>query len=156
MLTVAGKAREQPVDLEGRSPPHALQRRVAALAEQLRRPELLPVPRLVERQLPELSPLFFLQLPHIVVEAGNLDAAAAVLHLRQDLRQHHRRVGDRAAERAGVQVALRAPDVDLKVGQPAQAVADRRHAAVEHRRVGNDEDVGGELGLVVADEVVQV
>ncbi len=55
-----------------------------------------------------------------------------------------------------MQVALRAAQIDLEVDEPAQPVADRRDAAVEHRRVGDDDDVGGELGFVVADEVVEV
>ena len=93
---------------------------------------------------------------HIVVEAGDLDAAAAILHLREHLREHERRVGDRAAERARVQVGAAAAQVDLEVDQAAQAVADRRHAAREHRRVGDDDDVGVELVLVGADEVVEV
>ena len=145
---LAGEPGQQSVDFERRPRPHALERRVAALAEQLRRAELLAVLRLVERQLLPLRALRLAQRPHIVVEAGNLDAAAAILHLREDLGEHERRVGDGAAERARVQIALRAAQVDLEVGQPAQAVADRRNAAIEHRRVRDDDDVGGELLLV--------
>ena len=96
------------------------------------------------------------QRHHIVVEAGNLDAAAAILHLRDHLREHERRIGDGAAERSRVQVGAAAAQIDLEVHQAAQAVADRRHAAREHRRVGDDDDVGAELVLVVADEVVEV
>ena len=51
---------------------------------------------------------------------------------------------------------LRAAQIDLEVDESAQAVADRRDAAVEHRRVGDDDDVGGELVLVGLDEVVEV
>ena len=80
----------------------------------------------------------------------------AILHLRQHLREHERRVGDGAAERARVQVALGAAQVDLEVRQAAQAVADGRDAAIEHRRVGDDDHVGGELVLVGADELVEV
>ena len=67
-----------------------------------------------------------------------------------------RRVGHRAAERSGMQIGAAAAQVDLEVHQTAQAVADRRHAAREHRRVGDDDDVGAELVLVRADEVVEV
>ena len=55
-----------------------------------------------------------------------------------------------------MQVALRAAHVDLEVDEAAEAVADRRDAAVEHRRVGDDDDVGGEVVLVRLDEVVEV
>ena len=47
-----------------------------------------------------------------------------------------------SAEDAGVKVALRAAQIDLEVDEPAQAVADRRDAAIEHRRIGDDHDVG--------------
>ena len=43
-----------------------------------------------------------------------------------------------------------------KYDETAQAVADRRNAAREHRRVRDDDDVGGELGFVGANEVVEV
>ena len=55
-----------------------------------------------------------------------------------------------------MEVGLAAADVDLEIGQAAQAVADRRDAAVEHRRVADHDDVGAEHGLVGADEVVEV
>ena len=80
----------------------------------------------------------------------------AILHLRQDLAEHERRIGHRAAERSRMEVALRAAQIDLEVRQPAQAVADRRDAAVEHRRVRDHHDVGRELLLVRAHELVEV
>ena len=46
--------------------------------------------------------------------------------------------------------------VDLEIGEPAQRVADRRHAAVEHRRIGDHDDVGGEILAMVADELVEM
>ena len=129
---------------------------VSALPEQFRRAELLAIAGLVERQLLELRPLLVAQRPHVVVEAGDLDAAALVLHLREDLREHHGGIGDRAAERAGMQIALRAAQIDLEVDEAAQAVADRGDAAVEHRRVRDHHDVGGEFVLVGLDEVVEI
>ena len=74
----------------------------------------------------------------------------------QDLRQHHRRVGDGAAKRSGMEVALGPAQIELAIDEAAQPVADRRHAAVEHRRIGDHHDVGGELGLMGLDEVVEV
>src|SRR5690349_23618814 len=58
---------------------------------------------------------------------------------REDLREHERRVRHRAAERSRVQIGAAAAQIDLEVHEAAQAVADRRHAAREHRRIG-DED----------------
>ncbi len=55
-----------------------------------------------------------------------------------------------------MQVRLRAAHVDLEIGQATQAVADRRHVAIEHRRVADDDDVGLEQVLVGLDEVVEV
>ncbi len=72
------------------------------------------------------------------------------------MRELHRRIRDRAAERSGVQVGLGPAEIDLVVGQAAQAVADRRNAAIEHRRVADDDDVGVEQVLVGVDEVVEV
>ncbi len=126
---------QQAVHLEGRPRPDALERRVAAFAEQLRRAQFLAVLLLVERQLRQLVPFCVAQRPHIVIEARDPDAPTLVLHLRQHLRQHHRGVGHRAAKRTRVQVGLRAAKVDLEVRQAAQAVADGRDAAVEHRRI---------------------
>ena len=137
----AGEAGQQAVDFERRPRPRALERRVAGLAEQLRDAEVLLVLLLVERQRRPRLPLLVLQRQHIVVEARNLDASAAVLHLREHLREHERRVRDRPAERSRVQIGVAASQVDLEVDEAAQSVADRRHAAREHPRVGDDDDI---------------
>ena len=55
-----------------------------------------------------------------------------------------------------MQIGPAAAQVDLGVDQAAEAVTDRRHAAGEHRGVRDDHDVGGQLGLVRGDEVVEV
>ena len=55
-----------------------------------------------------------------------------------------------------MKVGLRAADVDLEVDEAAEPVADRRNAAIEHRRVGDHDDVGGEQRLIRVDEVVEV
>ena len=82
--------------------------------------------------------------------------AAAILHLRDHLRQHERRVGDGAAKGSRMQVGAAAAQVDLAVDQAAESVADRRNAAGEHRRVRDHDDVGLERVLVGDDEVVEV
>jgi hypothetical protein len=55
-----------------------------------------------------------------------------------------------------MQIALGPAHVDLEIRQTAQAVADRRHTAIEHRRVRDDHDVGGEILFVRANEVVEI
>ena len=72
------------------------------------------------------------------------------------LREHERRIGHGAAERSRVQVGVAAAQIDLEIHEAAKAVADRRHAAREHRRVGDDDDVGAQIVLVRADEVVEM
>ena len=81
---------------------------------------------------------------------------AAILHLRDHLREDERRVGDGAAKGSGMQIGVAAFQLDLAVHEAAQAVTDRRHAAGEHRRVGDHDDVGFERVLVRDDEVVEV
>ena len=153
---LAGEPGQQAVDLEGRARPHALQGAVTALAEEARRTELLGVPLLVEWQPLPLRALLFPERPHIVVEAGDLDASATILHLREDVGEHEGWIRDRPPERPGMQVRLRASEVDLKVDEAAQAVADRRHPAIEHRRIRDDDDIRLELVLVLFDEGVEV
>ena len=53
-------------------------------------------------------------------------------------------------------VALAAAQIDLAIDETAKPVANRRHAAVEHRRIRDDDEVGAKLLLVRADEIVEV
>ena len=46
-----------------------------------------------------------------------------------------------------MQVGLGPAQVDLEVGEAAQPVADRRDAAIEHRRIRDDDDVGARASL---------
>ena len=55
-----------------------------------------------------------------------------------------------------MQVGPGAAHVDLEVREPAKAVANRRHTAIEHRGIGDDRDVGLEEIPVGANEVVEV
>src|SRR6185312_7486332 len=109
---------------ERRPHPGALERGVAGLTEQLRDAEVLLVLLLVERQRRPCLPLLVLQSHHIVVEARNFDAAAAILHLRDHLAENESWIGDGTAERAGVEIRAAAAQIDLEVHQAAQAVAD--------------------------------
>ena len=44
----------------------------------------------------------------------------------------------------------------VEVGEAAQPVADRRHAAIEHGRIGDHDNVSAQIGFVIADEIVEV
>ncbi len=132
------------VDVAGRPGPLPLQGRVAGLALQRGDAQARLELGLRERQPGELGPLPVLQRADRVVEAGDPDAAVGPLQARQDRRQGVARVGDRAAEGAGVEVGLRPPDDHLEVGQPLQAVGDRRHAGGELAGVGDHGVVAGE------------
>src|SRR5688572_25484768 len=55
-----------------------------------------------------------------------------------------------------MQIAQRADEIDLEVRQTAKRVADRRDTMIEHRRVRDHDDVGGEQVFVVANELVEM
>ena len=57
---------------------------------------------------------------HAVVETRQGDAAVVVMQGGKDLRQHPQRILRRAAEQAGVQVAVGAGQRHLFIDQPAQ------------------------------------
>ena len=142
--------------LDGRPPPDALEGRESAFAKQFGRAKLLAIPALAEREFPELGTFLVAQRPHIVVEPWNLDAPPSVLHLTEHLSQDQGGVGDRPAERPRVKVAVGDTQVYLQIGQPAKAVANRRHPAFEHRGVRDHDHIGGEIGGVVPHEPIEV
>ena len=76
----ACETREQTVHLERGTRPGAFERRESGLAVQLRNAEVLAILLLVERQRRPCLTFRVLQRHHIVVEARNLDVAAAVFH----------------------------------------------------------------------------
>ena len=55
-----------------------------------------------------------------------------------------------------MEVAARAVDEDLEVRQAAEADAERRDAAPEHRRVAHADEVGREVGGPRSQEIVEV
>ncbi len=149
-------AAEDAVDVAGGASPDPLQRGVALLAEGGGDAELPAVVLLAEGEAPELLPLPVLERPHVVVEAGDLDLPGlGVPEPGQDRRQGVGRVGDAAAEGAGVQVAVGARDPDLHVGQALQAVEQRRLAGRVHRGVGDHHRVAAQaLAAVLAHEAL--
>ena len=55
-----------------------------------------------------------------------------------------------------MQVGAAPAKIELEVDETAKPITNRRDAAREHPRIGDDDDVGAELGFVGADEVVEV
>ena len=105
--------------------PHTRSSVVAGLAKEFRRAQFLAVLLLVERKLLPLVTLPLRQLPHVVIEAGDLHASATILHLRQDLASKHKRwVGDRPAKSSRVEVALSCPE-DRFGGTPGRGGRNR-------------------------------
>ena len=78
-----------------------------------------------------------------------------IVEARQQLDQNGRRVRDRAAVAAGVEVLEGSADPDLEIGDPAQTVRDRgRPLVVLHAGVAHHAQVGRqELGMC-GDELV--
>ena len=96
------------------------------------------------------------QVLHAVVEARDGDLAVLVVHVGQNFRQHPDRVLRRAAEQAGVQVAVGAGQVDLLVEQAAQRGRHHRGLGIPHAGVADQREVELELVGVVLDETEQV
>ena len=148
-------AAPQAVDVEGGAGPAAFQGGVARLADGPGHADLLEVFLLVEGQGGELRPLAVRKRHHVVVEAGDRHAALLVDQARQDGAQGVGRIGHRAAERAGVEVAVRAGHAKLEVGQAAQAVVDGRDAGGELVAVANHHAVAGQPVGVLAKVLLQ-
>ena len=55
-----------------------------------------------------------------------------------------------------MQIAFRPAEIDLAIHEAAQPVTNRRDAAIEHRRIRDDDDVSRKLALVGLDEVIEV
>ena len=55
-----------------------------------------------------------------------------------------------------VQVAFRSAQIDLVVDKPAESVTDGRDTASKHRRIRDDDNVGGQELLVIADELIEM
>ena len=99
---------------------------------------------LVKRQPGEQIPFRIVKWVDLVVETGQRHAAVAVVQAGQQLRERVQRVGHPAAERPGVQVPVRAAQVDLGVDQPPHAGAHRRDVRRPHRGVGDHDHVAPE------------
>ena len=111
---------------------------------------------LVEAQrLPLRQPLRR-RVRHAVVEAGQLDAALRIVQPAQDAGQRVDRVQRRAAEQAGMQVALRGVQRQLHIHHAAQPGGDGGGVDVPHAGVADDRDVGGQRVPVLGQERLEV
>ena len=128
---------------------------VYPVSPKLRRAEILAVFLLVERQRFPGRPFVVSTAAGRGVEPGDLDASAAVLHLRQDLGQHHRRIRDGAAEDPRVEIRLRPSHVDLKVDETTRASS---RSTARHGRTSPSpkSPTSAEQGLVRTDEIVEM
>ena len=149
-----GEAAPDAVDV-GRGPArHPLQGREPVLAGQVADPgdglELLGV----EGQGGEVGPLLVGQVDDVVVPAGDRDATGRVLEPGQQRDQLGDGVGDRAPERARVQVGRGGAQVDLEVDEPAHRRDQRRHVLGDHPGVGDEDQVAGQPVAVLPEEGV--
>jgi hypothetical protein len=78
------------------------------------------------------------------------------MHRSKNFAEHAQRVLRRAAEQAGMQVAVGAGEPHLLIDQPAQRRGDRRCLLVPHAGVADQRQVELELVGIVADEIKQV
>ena len=72
--------------------------------------------------------------------------AVLVFEFGDDLRQRDKRIGRRAAIHAGVQIGLCAAHFELGVDHAAQADAKRRQAGRKQLGVGDQREVGLQVG----------
>src|SRR5262249_10523032 len=90
------------------------------------------------------GPLFFFGVAHgqhVIIKAGDGDAAILVEESAENLGQNGRGVGEDTAVHAAVEVARRAVELDVEVDQAAKAVGDRGGLAVPHIRVADEDEV---------------
>ena len=133
------------VDLKRRALPEPLERGEAGLADHLVETKTGAVGLLVEGDPADLRASRLRQFGDPVVEAIDGDPAVGAVQAREDVDERVQRVGDGAAEAAGVQVFIGTLDDDVEGGQPLGGDRQRRLARTPHRTVGRDDQVGGEL-----------
>ena len=110
----------------------------------------------VVRHLREQRALVVGEFEDVVVEAGHLHAAVRVVQRRDEAGDRRRRVRNRAAEHAGVQVEIGAVEVHRARDQPAHAGDHARDVRRDHAGVGDDDDVGVETIAVRGEQFLEV
>ena len=92
-----------------------------------------------------------LRAVHIVINAGDEDVAAGVLHLCEQFDQAENRVGSGAAVEAGVKIASGSAGFDFHINQSAQADVERGQIGGVHFGIGDERYIGFELRGVLGD-----
>ena len=93
---------------------------------------------------------------HVVVEAGDQDAALVVAQAGDELCQLHRGIGRPVAVVAAVEGSGRTVQRDLHVGHAAHAEDDLRPAGLVHRPVAEEPGVGAEARLLALEHRAQM
>ncbi len=148
---LAGVAAPDAVHVERGAGREAFERRVVALGPHVVDADGVPPGRLVERKGGVGLALGRRQVAHVLVKPGDGDAVVVVVQAGNEATERVGRVVHGAAVVAGVKVPVRALQGDLGVGQPAQAVRDRRRLRREHGRVRDEDDVAVEPLPLLAD-----
>ena len=128
--------------IEGRPAGIAFQRTVSFFTEDIIHIDRLVIFLLRERDLRNHLSLLFRDRQHIVVETRYRDASVLIHHLRDHLAKRIHGVLHRPTEMTGVQVAIRSVHFDLPVRQTTQTGGDGGCVFTDHRRVGNQDNIG--------------
>ncbi len=86
-----------------------------------------------------------LERADLVVETLDEDVPRRVVKRRDEACGRGRRIGNGSAEKARVEIALRAPDDHFGAGDAPQSVAEGAGAGGDHSRVGDGDDIAFQL-----------
>ena len=126
------------------------------LAEKLRHAEKTPVTFLRAGQPLELPPFERRKRFHVVIKARHCDASPGVAQLREQLAERHRRILDRAAEEARVQIAGRSAQGEFEGDDAPQRVGERRQVLGGHAGVGHHHGIAAKFPAAGPQERRQV
>ena len=150
----AGESAGDAVNFHGGPRPHTLQHRVTRFAGQLRGADFLAQKFLfVERELPPAFAFHRAGRHHVIVHTWNSDGTGGVFTLREQLHQAMNRIRRGAAIEAGMQIASRAGGFQFHIDQAAQPDAQSGKALGVELRVGDQRDIGLELGWIFRHEL---
>ncbi len=140
------------VDVQGRPLPEALERGIARLPVRLRQPEVAQVLRFRKGDGGQLPAASRRERRDAVVEASHGDGPVAIVQAGQDRAEDMQRIRDRPAVAARVQVGVGALNPDIQRDQALGGESDRRLGWPPHRSVRRNNQVGGELASMAAEE----
>ena len=153
--TFAGVTAGDAVDLECRAIPDHLQPAAPALANRLVQPDPRQEGRRIEAERVPVGTERTGQFRDAIVEAGQRDTASGILDGRQRVDQHLDRVRGKAAETAGMKVAIGAADGDLLPHQPAKLRGDGGPPVGVKAGVADHREVARQLVRILAQEGVK-